>query len=64
MVTNTKQTPKSCCCWCCQRGKHSSGGHALMKYDERAYRHSAKIKLAEDAENAVINSAPIGNYFD
>ena len=67
MVTNTKHTPKSCNCEQCKRGKHSSKGHAMLKADERAYRHAAKIALAhldEDLDADIFNSAPIGNYYD
>lgn len=39
----------------------------MLKADERAYRHAAKIalaKLGEDLDAEVFNSAPIGNYYD
>ena len=64
MDTNTKQAPKSCSCRQCQWGKHCEGGKFMMKHDERAYRHNAKIQLAKDAEGAIITSGPIGNYYD
>jgi hypothetical protein len=66
MMTNTKQTPKSCSCSQCLRGKHTRGGHSLMKADERAYRHNAKIVLdhIDDLDEKVFNSGPIGNYYD
>ncbi len=68
MQTSTKQTPKSCSCGECVRGKHSNIGHALTKADQRAYRHDAKIQLAklvtEDLDACVIQSGPIGNYYD
>jgi hypothetical protein len=36
----------------------------MMKTDERAYRHEAKIRLAKDGEDVVLQSGPIGNYYD
>lgn len=66
-MTNTKATPKSCSCSQCTRGKHTKGGHSMMKADERAYRHAAKISLTrldQDYEVSVIASAPKGNYYD
>lgn len=68
MQTSNKHTPKSCSCTHCTRGKHSSAGRANLKSDQRAYRHDAKIQLAkldpEDLDACVIQSAPIGNYYD
>lgn len=67
MITSTKQTPKSCSCTQCMRGKHSECGRTMIKYDQRAYRHQAKIQLAnlgEDLDDQIIQSAPIGNYYD
>lgn len=58
----TKQTPKSCSCGTCKRGKHSKTGHALMKADERAHRHNTKIALNQGKEDIAI--VPIGNYYD
>lgn len=50
------------------RGKHSNIGHTLIKADQRAYRHDAKIQLAklvtEDLDACVIQPGPIGNYYD
>lgn len=66
-MTNTKHTPKSCSCSGCSRGKHSKWGREMLRIDERAYRHAAKIsltKLDEDYESRSILSAPIGNYYD
>jgi hypothetical protein len=60
-VTNTKSTPKSCSCHQCKRGKHG-GAKDIVKADERAYRHAAKIQLAKG--NVFIALAPIGNYYD
>ena len=57
-----KQTPKSCSCGQCKRGKHSKSGRCLMKLDERAFRHNAKIALNKGAED--IGIAPKGNYYD
>ena len=59
---STKQTPKSCSCNQCLRGKHTKAGHKLMKHDERAFRHEAKIALNKGAEE--IGIAPKGNYYD
>lgn len=56
-----KQTPKSCSCSACRRGKHG-GGRDIMRYDERAYRHQAKIDLNKGIP--VYQAAPIGNYYD
>lgn len=39
----------------------------MRRSDERAYRHSSKIKLnslGEDLDKEIFNSAPIGNYYD
>lgn len=63
MITNTKQTPKSCSCSACRFGKHTKTGHYYIKCDQRAYRHAAKIALAKE-EDPVILSGPIGNYYD
>jgi len=57
-----KQTPKSCSCRQCLRGKHSKAGHEMMKHDERAFRHNAKISLKKGIED--ISVAPKGNYYD
>lgn len=58
----TKQTPKSCSCQQCQRGKHSANGHFFMKKVERAFRHAQKIALR--LGRGGYSPAPIGNYFD
>jgi len=57
-----KQTPKSCSCGQCTRGKHTKSGHELMKHDERAFRHEQKIALKKGAEDIAV--APVGNYYD
>lgn len=57
-----KETPKSCSCGCCKRGKHSKYGKILVKYDERKFRHASKIKLNKGEE--VVYASPIGNYYD
>jgi hypothetical protein len=57
-----KQTPKSCSCSQCRYGKRTKAGHCLMKLDERAFRHNAKIALNKGAEE--IGVAPKGNYYD
>lgn len=62
-MTNTKGTPKSCSCSHCIRGKHTASGHSLMKADERAYRHAAKIALNKQ-EDPIIAVGPKGNYYD
>lgn len=58
----TKQTPKSCSCSACKRGKHSKYGKALVKADERAFRHNQKIALNKSTGD--YSAAPIGNYYD
>jgi len=57
-----KATPKSCSCPVCKAGKRSNRGKALMKADERAYRHASKINLMKGSE--VIEPAPAGGYYD
>lgn len=58
----TKQTPKSCSCESCKRGKSSVSGKKLMKLDERAYRHGANVQVRKGLEPS--SAAPIGNYYD
>lgn len=62
MYSGVKQTPKSCSCRQCRRGKHTPAGHYMMRSDERAYRHNAKISLQKGGE--IFNAGPIGNYYD
>lgn len=57
-----KATPKSCSCGTCRRGKASRRGNALLKLDERAYRHASKIALLKGRED--LSPAPKGNYYD
>lgn len=58
-----KQTPKSCNCTQCRRGKHTKSGHFMMKCDERALRRKVKQMLqTEQFDN--IPTVPIGNYYD
>jgi hypothetical protein len=59
---STKQTPKSCSCRSCKRGKHTRAGHLAMKKDERAFRHAqnAALKCGRGGYSA----APVGNYYD
>lgn len=59
---NTKATPKSCSCKTCRRGKASSAGKAMMRIDERAYRHASKIALTKGRED--LTPAPVGGYYD
>lgn len=59
---SVKSTPKSCSCQHCKRGKNSSWGHFIMKYDERKFRHSQKIALNQSRGG--YSAAPIGNYYD
>lgn len=63
-MTNTKGTLKSCSCGQCRRGKHTEGGRFIRRYDSRAYRHRAKVLLNKLLEDAVLDSGPIGNYYD
>ena len=58
-----KQKPKSCSCSQCTRGKHTKGGHTLMKADERSFRHEAKIELKK-GNYEIVTVVPIGNYYD
>lgn len=67
VVTNTKQTPKSCSCHACTEGKHCVGGNFMMKHKERAFRHDSKIQLrqlGDDLDAEIFPAGPIGNYFD
>lgn len=57
-----KQTPKSCGCFSCKRGKSSKAGNASMKATERSYRHKAKIAIKQGKEDITI--APHGDYTD
>jgi len=59
---STKQTPKSCSCSQCKRGKHTASGHAMMKYDERSFRHAQKVALKKGTGN--YSAAPCGHYYD
>ena len=61
-AVSAKQTPKSCSCSMCRRGKATKTGHFYRKADERAYRHNAKIELLKGSE--VIRTAPTGGYYD
>lgn len=62
MQTSSKHTPKSCSCSQCKRGKHSTHGHFIMKYDERAFRHNQKQRLNKSSGDYM--SAPMGGYYD
>ena len=57
-----KMTPKSCSCRSCKRGKHG-GAKDAVKYDERAYRHNAKIALKKGYGSTIL-PGPVGNYYD
>lgn len=46
-----KQTPKSCSCAACKRGKGTCAGKATLQGAERAYRRKAKAALAKGAED-------------
>jgi hypothetical protein len=59
---STKQTPKSCSCNQCKRGKHTKAGRQMVKHDERAFRHGQKIAL--NKSNGDYAPAPCGNYYD
>lgn len=59
---STKQTPKSCSCNACRRGKSSTGQKVMMKSNERAFRHNVKIALKQGKED--ISTAPYGSYTD
>lgn len=53
-----KQTPKSCGCAQCRRGKASE----VRKKEERAFRHQAKADLKKGRKD--IPAAPHGTYTD
>ncbi len=57
-----KQTPKSCSCFACRRGKSSKTQKFYMKKNERSFRHHTKIMLKKGAED--ISVAPHGDYTD
>jgi hypothetical protein len=59
---STKQTPKSCSCGQCKRGKGTKYGKIRMKQDERSFRHKMKQNLK--MSKGEYYAAPIGNYFD
>jgi len=58
----TKQTPKSCSCRMCKRGKMTKAGNIRMKHDERSFRHSAKVAIKKGID--FLGIAPKGNYYD
>ena len=58
----TKQTPKSCSCSACRRGKSSKTQKEYMKKEERAFRHKNKVALKKGQEDLAI--APHGDYTD
>lgn len=57
-----KQTPKSCSCDSCRRGKGSKTQKFYMKKEERSFRHESKIALKNGKE--IFAAAPHGNYTD
>ena len=57
-----KQTPKSCSCSACRRGKSSKTQKFYMKVNERGFRHQAKVALNQGKED--IGIAPYGDYTD
>lgn len=57
-----KQTPKSCGCFSCRRGKSSKAGKKMMKSEERSFRHHTKVALNKGRED--IAAAPHGSYTD
>jgi hypothetical protein len=61
-MMSQKQTPKSCSCQNCKRGKCTNSGKAEMKRDERAFRHNQKIAL--NKSNGDYSAAPVGGYYD
>jgi len=57
-----KQTPKSCSCEQCRRGKSSKGGKYMINRMERSIRtiwRNQRLQL-----DPVVSPAPTGNYFD
>ena len=59
----TKQTPKSCSCRQCTRGKHTKTGHFFMRKAEHSLRHKAKVIL-RNQDDPIIDFAPMGDYYD
>lgn len=57
-----KQTPKSCSCKQCKRGKHSPYGRFLRNLMNRQLRNAWRKQRRE--EDPVTSPAPTGNYFD
>ncbi|MGYP003393731199 len=57
-----KNTPKSCSCKACKRGKSTKNGKFFLKQSERAYRHFSKVQLMKGRED--ISSAPYSGYTD
>ncbi len=57
-----KQTPKSCSCDSCKRGKHTKGGHYMMNRQERSIRTAWRNQ--RNTEDPVVSPAPAGRYFD
>jgi hypothetical protein len=59
---SAKQSPKSCSCDACKRGKGTKPGKYRMKRMERAMRTQWRNqRLQPEPEVA---PAPMGNYFD
>ena len=60
-----KGTVKSCSCTQCKRGKSSKFGQCLMKLEERAARHAAKVALKKkNPDEVVIAPAHRAAYTD
>jgi hypothetical protein len=41
----TKSKPKSCSCRQCKYARGRKGPNAMMKHEERAFRHNSKIAI-------------------
>lgn len=55
-----KAAAKSCSCTQCLRAKRSRAGHAIMRREERAFRHAQKQALRQWREDRVV-PAPHGS---
>ncbi len=57
-----KQTPKSCSCSACRRGKGTKTQKFFMKKEERGFRHQTKVDLKKGKEDIAV--ATYGSYTD
>lgn len=66
MDSNTKQSPKSCSCSACRRGKGSRSGKQMMRLDQRSFRRYATMILLRwrDCGDDTPPAAPRGGHYD